>query len=283
MALTKEPPSLPSAFTRTRRSLEVLNIGSVGFALAAITSAILGGMFAHGNHHSLAGAVGLGVPTLFVGALWAWLLRQKKRLSVGKFSVRLGWVMAIPLAMFNAGLALGALIVLEDSSPSVADFGLGMILGATFGAVIWIPALLLTILCFGSPIAWAERQAERGLSGRERGELVVGIASAVVSMLGLLIARASNPFASALGLVGLGGALIAILRSSGRLRARKRFISDVEAGRVKHFRIDPTHEGQALVRIVPQGEDYRVADYEEEVAALDDEGNVTETRVATVR
>ena len=48
---------------------------------------------------------------------------------------------------------------------------------------------------------------------------------------------------------------------------------------MKEFRIDPTPEGQALVRIVSQGEAYRVADYEEEVAALDDEGNVTETRL----
>ena len=60
-----------------------------------------------------------------------------------------------------------------------------------------------------------------------------------------------------------------------RLRARKRFVTAVEEGQVRHFKIAPTQDGRALIRVVPQGEDYRVADYEEEVASLDDEGHVT--------
>lgn len=278
--MTKGPASsrLPTAFKRTRRSLEVLNIGSVGFALAAATAAIIGGTFTHTNDPATAVSLATGVPTIFIGALWAWMLRRQKRVQIGSWQPRLGWLLAIPLAMLNAGLALGGIIVSEDSA-SLSGFGLGMIVGATFGAIIWIPALLLTILCFGAPIAWAERQAERGLSGRERGEFVVGSASAIIATLALLIARAENPFASALGAVGLVSASLAITESFRRLRARRRFITDVEAGRVNHFRIDPTPEGRALVRIVSQGEDYRVADYEEEVAALDDEGNVTVTHL----
>lgn len=273
---------LPSAFKKTRRSLEVINIGSVGFSLASATAAILGAMFAitgEANHEM---AIATGVPTLFVGAFWAWLLRQRKIVTMGQLKVRLGWVLAIPLAALNAGVALAGAIAVDEGL-KLGNIGLGMILGATFGAIVWIPALLLTILCFGAPIAWAERQAEKGLSGRERGELIVGVASGVIAALALLVARFENPFASALGVVALMGATLAVLESASRGRARKRFLAEVEAGRVEHFRIDTVEEGRALVRVVPQGEAYRVADYEEEVAALDDFGDVTETHVESER
>jgi hypothetical protein len=66
----------------------------------------------------------------------------------------------------------------------------------------------------------------------------------------------------------------ALVSALARGRARKAFVREVEAGKVKQFRIDALPEGKVLMRVVAQGEGYRVADFEEEVALLDEAGEV---------
>lgn len=273
---------LPAAF-HSLKLLRALSIAAMGLSLAAAT----GGVFAHLLHASF--AVLTALPTLLHGVAWGLLLRDRS--LVGKSNVRWGWVASIPLAMANGALSGGLALAAEAHGSLLERFYGGAALGATFGAIFWIPGLIATLAFFGGPIAWAQRLAERGLAGEERGERLVGLASALLAIigLGLAVALTSQPDESstAFGMAGvvllyglsilaiaIGGAAtgLATYRSS----RRKQFVSDVEAGAIKGYRIDDGVEGKVLVRIASAGEGYRVADVEEEVAALDEAGEVVD-------
>ena len=270
---------LPTGAFKSRKLLETLNVAGAGLALAAATSTVLDNFPAN--------VFGIGVPTLVIGTFWAWLLRQPKKVPIFGYPVSLGWLLSIPLAMLNAGIACGFLMLRESTGGW--GFGMGMIIGATFGALIWVPALLLTILFFGVPISGARKLAEKGLAGRERGEALVGAAAVVVALLALFTevmsfsgARLRLPepplvdhlFILTLAVAALASSGTALVSALARGRARKAFVRDVEAGKVKQFRIDALPEGKVLMRVVAQGEGYRVADFEEEVALLDEAGEV---------
>jgi hypothetical protein len=212
--------------------------------------------------------------------LWAWLLRRPG--TVGKTSIRWGWVASIPLAMLNAGLTL-ALLMNASKSFDLGRFLLAGLFGATFGVILWLPALLATLVCFGLPIARAQRLAKKGLAGEERGEWIVGLTCLVMSAVGLLIAFGADPHPNLDGnpevllprLFALLG-LLAGATSTGLARARearrRSFVAEAEAGKIPGYRIEATEEGKVLVRIVSQGKGYRVADFEQEVFELDAEG-----------
>jgi hypothetical protein len=167
-------------------------------------------------------------------------------------------------------------------------------LGAVIGAVVWIPALVLTLLCFGLPIWRAERLAAQGLAGRERGEVLVGAAAAALSGLALPLALLAASSADAplrpsalwitpvLAALGLGTGVTTTAMAWLRGARRKAFVARVEAGEVEHFRVDTTEAGKVLVRVVPQGEGYRVADFEEAVAELTAAGETTRVMPAAV-
>ena len=146
--------------------------------------------------------------------------------------------------------------------------------------------LLLTLVCFGVPIARAQRMAKQGLAGEERGERVVGLTSVVMAAAATALtfapmAHDTKPGAHvvwALALLASIAGVSATAIAQDRERKRRAFVADVEAGKVERFRIESAPEGKVLVRIVSQGEGYRVADYAEEVAALDAEGAVTRAR-----
>jgi hypothetical protein len=274
---------IPPPF-RTLRALEVLNIGAVALALAGVTGVVLT-LAVHNAGADGAISAFAGAPTLVCGLLWAWLLRRPA--TVGESSIRWGWVASIPLAMANAGLTLSTLVALTSS----VDLGKGLFaafLGATFGAIVWVPALLATLVCFGLPIAWAQRLAKKGLAGEERGEWIVGLVCALMSLVGLIISYVWAPKLRVGGIGGTGiGAprliallgLVAGVASTTLARARearrRAFVADAEAGKIVGYRIDATDEGKVLVRVVSQGKGYRVADFEEEVFELDAEGEAT--------
>ena len=184
--------------------------------------------------------------------------------------------------MVNAGLSCALLMTLEERF-SLERFFAGLFLGATFGAIIWIPALLATLLCFGVPIARAQRLAKKGLAGAEHGEWIVGFVCLTMSMVGLLLSLTmdqslspvSEPQIWAARLFGLLGALagassttLAWLRGA----RRRAFVAAAEAGNVHGYRVDTTEEGKVLVRVAAQGQGYRVADFEEDVFELDAQG-----------
>jgi hypothetical protein len=281
---------IPTSF-QTLRALRVLNIGAVGLSLAGVVGSVLAILFHDGYViSSLSGADAL--PTLLCGVAWAWLLRRPA--TVGKTSIRWGWVASIPLAMVNAGLTL-AVMLDRSRSFEPEKFLLSVVLGATFGAMLWIPALLATLALFGLPIASAQRLAKKGLAGEERGEWIVGLACAVMSVVGLALSfvRAHQPGIGdaaawldgprVLAVLGLATALCTTTLAQARAARRRTFVTDAEAGKIPGYRIDATEEGKVLVRIVAQGKGYRVADFEEEVFELDAEGEARRPKHAADR
>lgn len=278
------PKSVVPAAFRSKKSLERINIAAVGLAMASLTAMMFSMVWSSRADIPLI----TGLPTLLWGVLWARVLRWEK--TVPGTPMRWGWLLSILLAALNGGTALGLMIAKSgNSSPleTVWKFFGGMLLGMTFGAIAWIPGLLAVLALFGVPIAWAQKQAARGLEGQERGEGVVGAASAALSALALLLSLKVMTLSGATGLhvmlmqaLGAMGMLLggtAMVTARERHLERQRFVDAVERGEVEHFRVDATDEGKVLVRVVSQGQGYRVRDYEEEIAALDASGAVTRT------
>lgn len=276
---------LPDAFG-SQKTLARLNVAAVAFALAACTGATFGAVFQFPG-----GLVAL--PTFFCGLLWAAVLRIPH--TLGRSGLRWGWLASLPLAALNGGLACGVLFVAEPNAEPASGL-VGIVLGATVGVLFWGPALTVTLLCFGVPIAWAQRLAARGLAGTERGERIVGAVCAVLGALACVVAHegmgvtahgidhSDTQLSSGAGVTQLAGATafvlgtIAVALATLRERRRATFVAQVEAGAVPRFRIDHAVEGKILVRIESQGRGaYRVADYEREVCLLDDEGAATRT------
>ena len=266
----------PTPF-RARRFLERLADLAIGFSLAAITAAVFASIFGANE-----GAIGLitGGPTLLFGTLWALLLRWRRTVFNGR--VRVGWLASIPLAMMNGAVAAGLMLsMLDHGSKPLLSFLMGMLAGATIGVLFWGPSLLATLLFFGLPIAWGQRLAQKGLAGQERGDGIVGLTSAVIATVALALSvRAglrdtSVWFTHALAAIGATLGALTMLTAWVRDRQRREFVAKVEAGEVPRFRIEPSAEGKVLVRIVSQGEGYRVADFAEEIARIDETGEVT--------
>ncbi len=275
------------------RALRSLNIAGVGLSLAAITSLVLGSIA--GDSALWRASFVVGLPTLVIGVLWARLMRWRR--TVGKSQLRMGWLLSIPLAMLNAALAAGVLLSHQDGKERVLLFLAGMLAGVTYGVFVWFPALLLTLLLFGVPIWWSQRQAERGLSGEERGEGMVGLTVSVLSLGSVAVTAGLtrnwlftdglthpaqaldwlNPWGMGLTWVyaagGLVAGLLACVQAALRERQRRQIVQQAAAGKIAGLRVDETAEGRVLVRVAPQGDSYRVSDLEEELVALDAEGN----------
>jgi len=285
---------IPAAFAAPK-VLRRLNIAAVGLALAASTAAVFGSV-----GHEFSGLV-TGVPTLVIGMLWAWVLRLPN--TIGRSTIRWGWLMSVPLAALNAGLAGGLLLAADGSGNTVQKFFGGMAFGATLGVFFWMPALLLTLAAFGLPIAWAQKLSKKGLAGEERGESLVGVVCTVLALLAFLLSfgQAKAPewvespdlantkaalvaagvvfmrIAAVLGVLA-GGAAASL--AMWREAKRRAFVTEAQKGNIPGYRVDDTAEGKALVRVSSQGHGYRVADFTEEVVLLDEEGHATESRLA---
>lgn len=155
------------------------------------------------------------------------------------------------------------------------------------GWVLWGSILLLMLVCFGVPIALAQRLAQSGRRGEERGELVIALVCTLVgvaSLLGVSLAHAGNPMTSSRAgncLVAVSGVIaggLVILFLLARERGRNAFVKRAEAGEIAEFRVVPSPEGRVLVRVWCRGEGYRVADFTEEVFLLDEQGHATQAR-----
>jgi len=264
---------IPVVF-RAPRSLRALNVSAVGFAIAACTSAA----FIAADPMRWRWSILAGLPTVIVGSVWAAMLRGKATVA-GRVPV--GWVLSIPFAALNAGLACGLAFLWDTPQTPMSFFG-GLVLGATFGAIIWVPALVSVLVLFGLPIRRAQKLAERGLAGEERGEAIVGATCAILSVLAWLLARAvALPHPDALGVIVfhalalLGGSfgVLATVVALRREARRRKFVERVEAEQEPGLRVEETTLGKMLVRVDTQVETYRVARApDEELIELDQEG-----------
>ncbi len=126
-------------------ALRTLNIAAVGLALAAVTAGIFGlaGLIVGGSGRFGMATFVTGLPTLLIGVTWASLLRWRK--TIGRSTVRWAWLLSVPLAMTNAGLAAGILYARYGHhlgwEQGLDGFALGFVLGCTFGAFAWLPVL----------------------------------------------------------------------------------------------------------------------------------------------
>ena len=271
-------PMLPKAF-RGLRVLRFANSFAVASALAALTglsleSIIGGGDVFRGSAHRPGWAL-LSLPTFVIGLVWATLFRLPR--SSDRTRAHPGWLACIPLAMLNAALS-SALLFTSDPGPSYARrILMGAIAGATFGAIIWIPALLATIALFGVPLWRAQKLAQRGLAGEERGERTVGAVCALLGAfgaIGALMAIGSHQIPFALGMAAVGLGSVAAALAHAREKRRRAFVAEAESGRVAGYRVDVVPEGKVLVRVIDTVATYRHAEQYEALVALDADGGV---------
>ncbi len=255
---------------RERLWLQWLNNIGVALSLGSITAALLTPLFhkAHMPFFWDLSIVKFSLPSTALFAV-AWMVALRSPKTVGNGSFRAGWLLSPVFAMLNAALAC-ALGFWLDSSPvadlafagvsSVARFFYGLIAGATVGMIFWIPALIVTLLCFGIPIAKAQRLAKQGLAGEELGEEIIGFTSAVIAavagLITLLLAATRPEFAlskgpwqtllaSALAIAAGGVAgVIAAAKTLQRESARRAFVADEDAVKIPPLRLDLTPESK---------------------------------------
>jgi hypothetical protein len=246
---------LPHRAFRERRNAAALNILAVGASLAACTGSAFRLFWADTATYA-------ALSTVVIGTLWAAAIRMRS----GKRGIPVGWLLSPIFACVNAMLCM-ALLTTGKPAPDPAGAAILIVLGGgLIGAIIWIPACVLTLLLFGLPVAHAQRIAARGLAGADRGEIIVGIVSSVLALVPLVGSPPSIETVLALVAIacGLGAATLASLRE----RARRAFVRRVAAGEVAHFRVEPSAEGKVLVRVTTTGMAYRVSDFVEEIARL---------------
>lgn len=263
---------IPVVF-RTPRSLAALNVAGVALAIAVVTSSAF--MVLWTTDPNTVWPVIVGFPTLAVGVMWATLLRRREKIG----HIAIGWFLSIPLAALNAGIACA--LMLASQSPHAGSLLGGMFLGATFGVIIWAPALAIVLMLFGLPLAHARRLAESGLASEEQGERFVGGACIALTLAAVLFSRlAPKPeplvgtlvfysFAVLACVFGAAAALVARKREA----ARRRFVARVEAEEVPGLRVEPRTIGKVIVRAEPHVETYRIApEPDEELFELDEAG-----------
>ena len=273
------------------KNLRALNVAAVGASVAACTAAAFMYLL---SPHGWTWAFIVGLPTAFCAALWAVCLRWRKTTKTG---VRYGWLLSVPLAALCSAMSGGVFFAFDmaafERGPGIGSFVGGALLGGTFGVVIWLPALLLVLAAFGLPIARAQRMARLGVAGEERGEILVGVVSALLGAVSLAIAYAAPrhafewtpyPWSSmtavghvlmhVLSLLAVGAGTAAALIARTREARRQRFVARVEASEVPGFRVEKSAAGKVLLRVAPVAH-YRVADVAEELFELDESGSVT--------
>jgi hypothetical protein len=265
---------LPGAFL-SPRALRRLNLVAVASTLAACTGA-LATLFDDRNDAALSVATICSASTLAYGLAWAGLLRSR----FGRFPT--GWFLAIPLAALNAGTSLGLVLTGSPSGDTLTSFVSGLFLGATFGALVWVPALAITLLLFGIPLALGQRAARQGLGREERGERIVALVAMALATLALIATVSLGHggletwWLLALGASGLVSGACAAVDATRRERSRRAFLQSVESGEAPGFRIEAfPHQPRHLVRVIGSGEGhYREARLAEPLAELDECGEV---------
>ncbi len=263
--------SLPQSF-RAPVWLQRLNILAVAASLAACTGVALhplghgfpmGGSFEDEGSGSMSGFMDAGaasaLSTFVFALLWARMLRVR--------ASWVGWAACVPIAALNAGVALFL------CSPSMGS----LVLGATVGAFIWVPALILTLLFFGLPLHFARAAADRGMSSEDRGECVVGVVAAVLAAIAFAFdlqdtggeAIVVGAFAGVAMATGLSSAFVSLWRE----RQRGQFLAQVRSGHDTEFRIEETAQSAVVVRVAQVGHAYRSSEIAEPVLELDAAGD----------
>lgn len=257
---------LPTAL-RPMPTLRSLTALAVGLSMAAPTTALFGDGFANTD------PTGTTLATVSCGALWAWLVLPDPR--QGRAPTLTSFAVAIPLAILNASLSAASLFAKDGVAGHhlgdlVSSLVGGALAGATFGAVYWIPGLVLTLLWFGLPLRAARAWARRGLDDAETGLGLVAVAAALPALATVLIAKGSAAGAL-VGVVAttLAAALVALVFAR-RIR-RVGYLDEVGRGRVPGVRLERTRTTTRLVAHHELAEPYRANAAPDEVLLVLDE------------
>lgn len=252
---------------------------AVACALSAATASALG--FADRLLHTLifSGLIS-GITTWIAGYAWAHTVQRRRE------PLRARW--SVAFAAGNAAIA-SCIVAFARGMPPSALSAVGMLLaGATVGVMIWGPALLLTSLLLGRPLAYSRVRALEGLSGAQAGERAVGIACALVSCLALAFTPswwgvvrlfdkeplmvAGTTFMHGMAVLGITlGTAVAVWATVLEHR-RRRFVRAAETGALAGYRIQSRDETRVLVRVTQVGEGYREGPIDEPLCELDARG-----------
>ena len=256
--------NLPHRAFRARRNAAALNVVAVGASLAACTGAAFQLLWAQTATYA-------ALSTVVIGTMWAASIRTRTR----RHGIPVGWLMSPVFACVNAMLCMSLIAMGEGRTGYIDTAAMVILGGGLIGAIIWIPALVVTLMLFGLPIAHAQRIAARGLAGADRGEIIVGLVCSVLALVPLVGSPPS--IETVLALVAIACGLTATILGVLRERARRVFVRRVEAGEVASFRVEPSAEGKVLVRVTTAGMAYRVSDFVEEIARLGEGDEVVAT------
>lgn len=264
--------ALPDSFRAPKR-LRQLNIVAVAFSLAAATGAAFLVVFGGPRGSTWHPAVVSALSTLVYGVFWARMVRSRKG------GVPVGWLVAAPFAAMNAGTA--CMLLSLDNSGSHENLVASFFLGATLGGIIWVPALVLTLLFFGVPLYYAQRAADKGLGSEDRGERVVGLAAVAWSLVSFLGLGAEHQQLSSfqvsvlamLGTIGVLAGVASTVYATGRENARRRFLRQASSGEASGYRVVEIAQQPVLVAVTRTGEAYRAADLATPLAELDADGD----------
>ena len=289
MAAVHSP--LPEAF-RAPRLLRWLNVLAVGLSLAAATGLVLG------TFMRAEVALASSATTLCFGLVWARVVRARRG------STPWGWLAAVPLAAMNAGTAFCIdRIVDQGFRPPFGEAVRWFLEGATFGVIVWGPALVVTLAIFGLPLYKAQLAADQGLGSEDRGERFVGaVAGAIAGLALVALPFAANAVVSrpptdgwegplelaaplpvgwlaTIAACGLGAGLAAVVYATRRERARRRFVVGVERGAESGYQIESQPDGASLLVRVSGTEAgyYRAPRFMEPVVELDPHGEAKRT------
>lgn len=269
---------------RSRLAAE-LNHAAIALSLAACTGAALSSMFAEPDHlfdtEAPVGTVCAATTALFA-YIWARLLRAKRFSGHAPM-----WILSIPFAAANAGCAAATLVAL--TAPRVDVLGvLGVALAAVIaGFFIWLPALVLTLVLYGVPIALAVSKAIKGVGGADRGERTLGLltslyATGALVFLGLQPHRTLDEIAvSLLAVLSVLVGSTATVISHRRVAHRVRALDAIREGSVEGYRVTEGLDGRRiLVHESAQTNAYRDTQRVSEIAELDEHGDVRGASIA---
>ncbi|MFI5298882.1 MAG: hypothetical protein ACHREM_12360 [Polyangiales bacterium] len=270
--------TLPVAFTATTRT-KVWACWSVGTSLAAATSLCVG---------SCAHPLAVGTSVTIVGTLWArWMLRPKRD---GWRNRNLDWLSAIPAAMTSAVFA----VVLAFWPSNLRHGVSNAVFASTFGAFVYLPAMVAALAIFGLPIERARAAETQGIDAAERAHGVLGLVSSALAILAWLfrdnVSRSGSVLSLAFGvsdgvrgpppsdtvgffaMLGLASSLVVIAVVLSRAWDRVDFLRKLEAGPANGFRVETRSGSTVVLEAAHEAADYRAADDEQAVMELDGDG-----------
>jgi hypothetical protein len=301
--MTAAQPAPPSALEptlarllRPSRTLGYLNTVVVAMALAASTTALV--LVVYGRHLDKFDTLDrLGptfatcwVSTLLCGLIWGQVVRQ------WHWNGYLRWGLCVPLAAVSSGICAAIYTISNYSyyekkynsaylSHQYHDLDVlsNMLWVMSVGSIVWVPAVLATLLVFGLPLRQVERAHAVGLFNVDRAEYKLGLVAALSSLvastvhLTFLVAFPMNwttvVFGS-LSVFGSGLGARSAVYAHRRIVAREHWIARIRAGECAGFAFATVGTLECVVQLIDVERTYRRAELRTPLLVMQPSGDV---------